>query len=114
MSDESSGTAIVPGTLCSGTSLTAGIRDITGVDMGNIRMSDTLNPGGYFEDVDFLKLGDEIFRSVDPEAQGFNPPAQAELLANGRKLFEDRVIHLLEDRRRTARGHWRWKATHVC
>ena len=107
-------TVIVLGAPRSGTSMTAGILDSLDVSMGNLRAADQLNPGGYFEDIDFLKLGDDIYSSVDNESHGFNPPAQSDLLSVGRKNFDTKVEQLLESRRLATRGHWGWKTTHTC
>ena len=107
-------TVIVLGSPRSGTSVTAGILHMLGVDMGNIRSPDPLNPRGYFEDWDFLKLGDRAFTACRSDSNGFSPPDMSE--AEGVfGEFSDEASVLLENREKAARGQaWGWKTTHTC
>lgn len=104
-------TAIILGAPRSGTSMTAGILVTLGVSMGNVRKPDALNPQGYFEDRDFLALGDAIFRAADPECHGFHPPARSALRTlPGR--FDQQIKDLVTDRERNCNGGaWGWKTT---
>jgi hypothetical protein len=54
-------TVVVLGEARSGTSVTAGILAILGVDMGSVYFSTKSNPKGSFEDRDVQKLNREFF-----------------------------------------------------
>jgi len=107
-------TVIVLGSPRSGTSVTAGILHTLGVDMGNVRSPDPLNPRGYFEDWDFLKLGDRVFTASRADSNGFSPPEISE--AEGVfGEFSEEASAMLEKREEVARGQaWGWKTTHTC
>lgn len=93
--------------------MTAGLLHILGVDMGNIRDPDAQNPRGYFEDEDFLHVGDRIYRAADPQATGFSPPPLQTILAKG-KGFDDEIRSLVQSRLRSTRSQvWGWKAIHT-
>lgn len=91
--------------------MTAGILNIIGVDMGNIRDPDHENPKGYFEDKDFLSLHDNILEAADSDAHGFNPPPVEKIL-NQRDQFDGRIQDLIEQRPLNSdSGVWGWKVT---
>lgn len=107
-------TAIVLGAPRSGTSMTAGILAILGVDMGNVRNADPLNPQGYYEDRDFLNLGDDIFRAADPDSNGFCPP-EASAIREVKGEFEGRITALVSERNTACnQAAWGWKTTQTC
>jgi len=104
-------TAIVLGSPRSGTSMTAGLLSILGVDMGRVRPPDFENPTGYFEDIEFSKLIADLFRAANPQADGFNPPSQSELMKQFPK-FHERAKRLIAQRIQNARSPvWGWKVT---
>jgi len=102
---------IVLGSPRSGTSMTAGLLAILGVDMGNVRPPDYENPTGYYEDIEFSQLIADLFKATDSEADGFNPPPQS-LLAKQCANFRTRAQSLIAQRRETSRSEaWGWKVT---
>jgi hypothetical protein len=46
-----------------------------------------MNPTGYFEDKDFLSLGDDIYHAADPASNGYRPPF-AEAIKRQQKLLD--------------------------
>jgi hypothetical protein len=106
-------TVIVLGAPRSGTSMTAGILNLLGVSMGNVRLPDPLNPTGYFEDREFLALADDVFSAAMPGAHGFRLPSpEAFGLVRGR--FDERIHELTTRRMRECAGNiWGWKACGV-
>lgn len=104
-------TVVVLGPPRSGTSLTAGLLSILGVDMGNVRDPDFENPKGYFEDKDFLTLTNEIFESADPNSDGFNPPSIKKILAQ-KNIFSEKIKALVQNRSSNSKSLiWGWKTT---
>ena len=102
---------IVLGSPRSGTSLTAGLLTILGVDMGKVRPPDFENPTGYYEDVDFSRLIAEIFKAADPQANGFNLPSRS-LLVKQYQNFASKVRSLIASRTATTKADvWGWKVT---
>jgi hypothetical protein len=96
-----------------GTSMTSGILSLLGVSMGNIRNPDAMNPTGYFEDKDFLSLGDDIYRAADPASNGYRPPS-VEAIQRQQELFDDRIKELTARKISECTGSaWGWKA-HSC
>lgn len=107
------GTVVVLGSPRSGTSLTAGVLQALGVDMGDIRPPDSQNPKGYYEDRTFLALGKLIFQAAEENASGFNLPDLTAILDQEAK-FRDRICKAVVHRVNAARGsHWGWKTTHT-
>lgn len=107
-------TVIVLGCSRSGTSMTAGILDIVGVKMGNLRDPAPENPKGYFEDKDFLSLCDDMLIAADPAAHSFNPPPVQDILKT-KDRFDTRIKRLLKKRALEAgRESWGWKVTITC
>ena len=105
---------IVLGSARSGTSMTAGLLSILGVDMGNVRPSDPMNARGYFEDFDFLKIISSIFQESEPGSDGFSPPAHEKIMAAGAQ-YEERINMLLHKRYNDANGGlWGWKSPTTC
>jgi len=104
-------TIVILGAPRSGTSMTAGILSRMGVDLGRLRKPDPENPTGYYEDWDFLKLMDNIFREVDEDANGFNPPSREGIISQKSK-FDGQIRDLIQDRMtHTSSNVWGWKAT---
>lgn len=102
-------TVIVLGSPRSGTSMTAGILSILGVDMGNIRKPDSSNPKGYFEDLDFQKLGKIIYEKIDKNASGFNLPNQEKIIIESRN-FQKEAYRLIQLRKKSKKTEiWGWK-----
>jgi hypothetical protein len=96
-----------------GTSMTSGILSLLGVSMGNIRNPDAMNPTGYFEDKDFLSLGDDIYHAADQASNGYRPPS-AEAIKRQQELFDDRIKELTARKISECTGRaWGWKA-HSC
>lgn len=90
--------------------MTAGILSRLGIDMGNIKSPDTQNPTGYFEDKDLLSLIDNIFETVGPQFNGFNPPSLDKILLQ-QANFSKNIKMLIEKRcSRTKSQLWGWKA----
>lgn len=106
-------TVIVLGAPRSGTSMTAGVLNLLGVSMGRVRQPDPLNPTGYFEDREFLKLADDVLSAAMPGAHGFRlPPPEALEVVRGR--FDDRIQELTARRMRECSSNmWGWKACGV-
>jgi hypothetical protein len=106
-------TVIVLGAPRSGTSMTAGVLNLLGVAMGHVRRPDPLNPTGYFEDREFLKLADDVFSAAMPGAHGFRlPPPEA--LEQVRGHFDDRIQELTTRRMQECSSNmWGWKACGV-
>lgn len=104
-------TVVILGAPRSGTSMTAGILSRMGVDLGRLRKPDAENPRGYYEDWDFIKLMINIFRAVDGDANGFNPPHLEGILSQKPK-FDDHIRDLIQNRmNQTSSNVWGWKAT---
>lgn len=104
-------TVVVLGPPRSGTSMTAGLLSILGVDFGRVRKPDPLNPTGYWEDVRFLELCGSVMRTVDPNSHGLNPPSSTDVVACA-TAFRNRVRNLVAKRCREADGaYWGWKTT---
>ena len=101
---------VVLGSPRSGTSMTAGLLSILGVDMGNCRKSDPENPTGYFEDSDFLSLIDEVYEAARPGSNGFHPPRIESIMAQ-KGCFDERIGQLVQHRLSACRSTiWGWKA----
>jgi hypothetical protein len=93
--------------------MTAGVLNLLGVSMGHVRRPDPLNPTGYFEDREFLKLADDVFSAAMPGAHGFRLP-QPEALERVRGRFDDRIQELTTRRMRECSSNmWGWKACGV-
>lgn len=101
---------IVLGAPRGGTSVTAGILDVLGVDLGDLRGPDDLNPRGYYEDKELLNLCSAIFEEAREDADGFSPPSRRAIAAVGPE-FERDIRSYIERRRAAGSGVWGWKAT---
>ncbi len=100
---------VILGSPRSGTSLTAGILETLGVDMGKARKPDFENPRGYFEDVDFSGMMGELFKLISPDVDGFHPPSD-EQIKSVFPMVEKNFAELIERRRRETRAAgWGWK-----
>jgi len=107
---------VVLGPPRSGTSVTAGILQILGVDMGNLRSPTFKNPKGLFEDKDFLALTRQIALSTDPSlknwkgAVGWKPLFPEKVLTQKDK-FNRKIRELVEKREKETNAKmWGWKA----
>ncbi|HSE84298.1 MAG TPA: sulfotransferase domain-containing protein [Thermodesulfobacteriota bacterium] len=108
-------TVVVLGPPRSGTSTTAGLLNILGVDMGNLRDATPENPKGLFEDKDFLSLIREIFIAADPTlkewngAVGWKPPSPEAVLSQ-RDRYKEKIKELISKRAaETKSSMWGWK-----
>jgi hypothetical protein len=92
----------------SGTSLVAGILEILGVNMGDsLKQASKSNPKGYFEDLDFVHLMEEIFQNAKKGGNYWNPPTHEEILAQ-RDKFDDRIRRLVS-KKQSENQIWGWK-----
>ena len=98
---------IVLGSPRSGTSMTAGVLSILGVDMGEVRQPDFENPTGYYEDIEISRLIEDIFKETDPYSDGFHPPSMT-LLKKKLVLYRKRAQQIVM-RRRKKTNFWGWK-----
>ncbi|MCB0718157.1 MAG: sulfotransferase [Bacteroidetes bacterium] len=97
-------TAIVLGMLRSGTSMTAGLLERLGVQMGNEMLPASQgNPLGYFEDMDFFDLNRRILRQAGGDMH--HPPAR-EAIAAQSASFEKEIVSVLGGR---VEDCWGWK-----
>lgn len=106
---------VVLGAPRGGTSVTAGLLSVLGVDMGNLRGSTPKNPKGLFEDRDFLALIREIIIAADPELNkpdavvGLNPPTVEKVLSQ-KANFNGRIQQFINERDGAATCPvWGWK-----
>lgn len=100
-------TVVVLGTARSGTSVTAGVLETLGVDMGSASYPTESNPRGAFEDDDFAKLHKAILNSAEEGKTYFDPPAPERVLAQ-RDKFDRRIQNLILEKSR-GKSLWGWK-----
>ncbi len=98
-------TVIVLGAARSGTSVTAGILDILGVDFGNVMSSGYGNPSGYFEDKEIRYLTTEVFKQAGGDLM--KPPPLEKILQQKDKV-EDKIKKLCLNKSR-GKLLWGWK-----
>lgn len=101
-------TVVVLGVPRSGTSATAGMLEILGVNMGDCEKRDELNPCGYYEDKDFMLLLHRVCDMVGREWNGFTPLDPESVLAYRDKVDGD--VRDLVDKRTQNADAWGWKA----
>lgn len=104
MKSSATKTIIILGMHRSGTSMVAGVLNILGVNMGkNLIGPDWSNPLGHFENIEFVRLNDEILK----EAGGSwdNPPKREEILTQKGK-FSLQIKNLIEKEKSEI---WGWK-----
>ena len=90
--------------------MTAGILHNLGVDLGNLRASDPLNPKGYFEDKDMLLLHDDMLRYHGEDMHGFNIPKHIDIQGLEDE-FGPRILQILQNKRNQSESKmWGWKA----
>ncbi len=105
-------TIVILGYGRSGTSLVAGILNSLGINMGErLYEKDSFNPLGYFEDVDFMWLNNEILERVlqkNSIYDGFNnlPPKREEILKQNKK-FSKKIRKLIKKKNKSK--VWGWK-----
>lgn len=100
---------IVIGLHRSGTSVISHLLHAMGVNMGErFREPDQWNKYGYWEDLDFVELNREIFKSC--KASWICPPSREMLLDVG-KQFESQIAELVESKNV---GLWGWKDPRNC
>lgn len=104
-------TVVVLGSPRSGTSMTAGILSLIGVDMGKVRKPDPQNPRGYFEDLDFLSLCKDIIKDADRESDGFHLP-KLDDIKESQKKYDNKFQRLIDRKKEEATSKmWGWKVT---
>ena len=100
-------TVVVLGQARSGTSVTTGVLETLGVDMGPPSWPTDWNPKGNFEDESFGKLHKAILNSAEAGRTYFDPPARERLLAQGDK-FARQIEDLLAEKS-NGKPLWGWK-----
>lgn len=100
-------TVVVLGAARSGTSVTAGILEALGVDMGTVGSSRKWNPKGSFEDKDFQKLNRDIFRMVEQSKSYWDPPTQRQIMEQ-QSLAASRIQSLVAEKS-SGKSLWGWK-----
>jgi hypothetical protein len=105
--DTAQKTVVVLGQARSGTSVTTGVVETLGVDMGPPSYPTDWNPKGNFEDEDFGKLHKAILNAAEEGKTYFDPPAPEKILAQ-RVKFEARIRALLAEKSR-GKPLWGWK-----
>ena len=100
-------TVVVLGAARSGTSMTAGILEALGVDMGTVGSSKKWNPKGSFEDKDFQKLNRDIFRMVEQSKSYWDPPTREQIMEK-QSLAASRIQSLVAEKSR-GKSAWGWK-----
>ncbi len=100
-------TVVVLGASRSGTSVTAGMLSILGVDMGSVGSYRKTNPKGAFEDKDFQKLNREIFQLGGSEGTYWDPPNLRQIMEHQSQLAP-RIQRLVSEK---SGGNliWGWK-----
>lgn len=99
-------TVVVLGMARSGTSVVTGVLRILGVDVGIGPTPSKTNPFGSFEDPDFLKLNNEIFKSAG-KPYWRDPPSYEEILAQ-KGEFNEKIKSLVSKKSKDKRI-WGWK-----
>ena len=96
-------TVVVIGMHRSGSSLTSGILEALGVDMGERLMAESqANPVGYFEDKTFLRLNRKILHAAG--GTWYDPPSPEAIRAQA-EAFRPEVEALVQDKP----PRWGWK-----
>jgi hypothetical protein len=102
-------TVVILGAARSGTSVTAGVLDILGVDLGQVVPPDESNPRGYFEDYEVVDFITEI---LDEAGFDFiNPPTYKKFL--GVKSKYDDKIKKFFVRKGKNKEIWGWKVVYT-
>jgi len=102
---QSSKTIIVLGKARSGTSLTAGILTILGVDMNGDNSPTPFNPHGAYEDLDFNDLDKEILKSAGGDHL-LHLPSRESILEQRQKYASKLQIFFEQ---KSKKGLWGWK-----
>ena len=100
-------TVVVLGSARSGTSVTTGVLETLGVDMGPPSWPTDWNPKGNFEDEDFAKLHKAILNAAAEGKTYFDPPAPEQILAQ-RDKFAASIQKLLRAKS-DGKPLWGWK-----
>src|SRR4051794_19283438 len=100
-------TVVVLGLARSGTSVTTGVLEALGVDMGPPSWPTDWNPKGNFEDEDFGKLHKAILNSAEEGRTYFDPPSQERILAQKEK-FAGQIQNLVAEKSK-GKPLWGWK-----
>lgn len=100
-------TVVVLGLARSGTSVTTGVLETLGVDMGPPSWPTDWNPKGNFEDEDFARLHKAILNAAAPGKTYFDPPAPEQILAE-RGRFAASIQNLLRAKSE-GKPLWGWK-----
>lgn len=106
--NEAPKTVVVLGMARSGTSITAGILNYIGVNMGeSMKEPSWRNPKGYYEDEEFIELHVRIFAAARKGSSYWDPPSKEQVLAQ-RDAFEAEIIELVS-RKQANSALWGWK-----
>ena len=105
--DQRRKTVVVLGAARSGTSVTAGMLQVLGVDMGSIGPSKKWNPKGSFEDKDFQRLNRDIFRMVEEAKSYWNPPTLEQIMETRTRATPE--IQRLVSEKSAGKSVWGWK-----
>jgi hypothetical protein len=103
---------VVLGAARSGTSVTAGLLEALGVNMGALGASRKWNPKGSFEDKDFQRLNRHIFAMTGDSRNYWNPPSPSEIL-DLHSAVAPRIQALIE-RKSAELRLWGWKTPTTC
>lgn len=100
-------TVVVLGLARSGTSVTTGVLEVLGVDMGPPSWPTEWNPKGNFEDEDFGRLHKAILNAAEEGKTYFDPPPPERIVAQ-REKFGGKIQNLLAEKSR-GKTLWGWK-----
>jgi hypothetical protein len=109
MSESKAKTVVILGMHRSGTSMVGGVLARLGVNMGEKFRDNRIisNPLGFYEDVDFLNLNNEILKEAGGSWE--NPPEPKQILSQKSK-FEGNIEKLLNEKQQL----WGWKDPRTC
>lgn len=101
---------VILGIARSGTSVTSGILNILGVNMGNIRSPSRINPKGFYEDYEFNLLIQKMWRAAGAREKDtfWNPPDLKRVRAL-RNNFAKEIRELVAQKSQ-GKTLWGWKS----
>ena len=104
---------IVLGMHRSGTSLVAGLLHRIGVSMGTrLLPADQFNPGGYFEDEDFLWINKGILENAG--GMWYDPPSLEKVQKSQKKFLKALKTTIASKRAYAGTRAWGWKDPRNC
>jgi len=107
MTGQDKKTVVVLGMHRSGTSLTAGLLQILGVDMGQqLLPANQFNTKGYFEDTDFVDLNEEILKETG--GSWYKPPSEERVKGAG-EVLGNKIKYLITKKQNAPNQIWGWK-----